>query len=54
MFDSHHAMKYILRIREAKAFPDHLLQAVVGKNYLLIPTYDWMVDYYQEAFSDWG
>jgi hypothetical protein len=54
MFDSHHAMKYILRIREAKTFPDHLLQAVVGKNYLLIPTYDWMEDYYQEAFSDWG
>lgn len=54
MYDSNHSMKYILRIREGGKFPDHLLQAVVGKNYLLIPTYDWMEDFYEEEFSNWG
>ena len=54
MYDSNHSMKYILRIREGGTFPDHLLQAVVGKNYLLIPTYDWMEDFYEEEFSNWS
>ena len=53
MYDQQHSMKYILRIREADTFPEHLLQAVVGKNYILIPTYDWMEDFYEEEFFNW-
>ena len=54
MFDDSHSKQYVLRVQEEKSFPPHLLQAVVGKNYLLIPTYDWMEDFYEEEFSNWG
>jgi len=48
IYDKNEFLHYVLRTKTSLNFSTEILDNFIGKNYLVIPTYEWIIDYFED------